>query len=184
MHFTPTEIAGLYTIDLTPFEDHRGWFSRLFCSRKFKDAGLHTNYVQINQSFTRLRGTIRGMHYQLPPHAEVKLIGCIKGAVYDLVIDLRHGSPTFLQYYGVELSESNRRMIYIPEGFAHGFQTLCDDTGLIYQHSTFYAPESERGIRFDDPQIGIKWPLTITGMSEKDKNLIFTGRLFNGIHIL
>ena len=171
MHFNSTEFSGLHTIDLEPFEDHRGWFSRLFCSREFRDAGLQTNYVQINQSFTRLKGTIRGMHYQLPPHAEIKLVRCIKGAVYDVVIDIRQGSPTFLQYYEVELSESNRRMIYIPKGFAHGFQTLCDDTSLIYQHSTFYAPQSERGIRFDDPQIGIKWPLTITDMSEKDKIL-------------
>ncbi|NND33202.1 MAG: dTDP-4-dehydrorhamnose 3,5-epimerase [Saprospiraceae bacterium] len=184
MHINATEIKGVYTIDVDPFEDNRGWFARLYCRREFAAVGLHEDYVQVNQSVTHRKGSIRGMHYQLPPHAEVKLVRCLRGAVYDVAIDLRKGSPTFLNYYGLELSESNRRMIYIPKGFAHGFQTLTDECSLIYQHSAFYEPTAERGIRYDDPVIKIKWPLTISDISEKDKNLIFIDRLFDGIHIL
>jgi dTDP-4-dehydrorhamnose 3,5-epimerase len=183
MRFNTTEIPDVFTIDLTPFEDHRGMFVRVFCQQEFAGAGLITNFVQANQSITKRKGTIRGLHYQFPPFAEVKVIRCVRGAVYDVAVDIRKESPTFLKHVVVELSQENNRMIYIPEGFAHGFQTLCDDTCLIYQHSAYYQPVAEGGIRYDDPKIAISWPLKVTDVSDKDKNLIFTDDFYEGINI-
>jgi dTDP-4-dehydrorhamnose 3,5-epimerase len=124
--------------------------------------------VQMNHSFTKQKGTIRGMHYQLPPHSEIKLVRCIAGAAYDVIIDLRKDSETFLHYFGVEISATNKKMIYVPEGFAHGFQTLTDDCELVYSHSQFYTPGAEAGLKYNDPGININWPLPVTAISERD----------------
>lgn len=169
MLFNKTPLDGAYTIDLEKRGDDRGFFARLFCEKEFGAVGLETHFVQINNSTSAKRGTLRGMHFQLPPAAEVKVVRCIKGALFDVIVDLRPDSPTFKQWYGAELSAENRRMMYVPRGFAHGFITLVDDTEAFYLVSAFYAPECERGLRFDDPAIGIEWPLPPTEMSDKDK---------------
>ena len=169
MKFIETPIAGAYYIELEPFPDERGLFVRTFCQEEFSKIGFHKQIVQINHSLTRRKGTIRGMHYQLPPASETKIIRCVQGMVFDVMVDIRAGSPTFKHWYGVELSKENMRMVYIPEGFAHGFQTLTDNVELIYHHSAFYNPTHERGLRYDDPALMISWPLKITGVSERDK---------------
>ncbi len=181
MKFKETELKGLYIIDLQPFQDERGYFSRIFCKREFREAGIECDFVQTNHSVTHRKGAIRGMHYQKQPDAEAKLIRCVHGAVLDFAIDLRRGSDTFLKFFSVELSERNNNMIYIPQGFAHGFQTLEDQATLIYQHSAYYNPSSEGGIHYDDPKVGIDWPLAITDVSEKDKKHIFMEDSFAGI---
>ena len=170
MIFKETKLKGAYVIDLEPFQDERGLFARTFCRREFADIGHQDEFVQFNHSRTHEKGTIRGMHYQLPPSAEIKLIRCVRGSVYDVIVDLRKNSPTFLQYIGLELSDRNMQMIYVPVGFAHGFQTLEDNTELIYHHTAYYAPELEAGLRFDDPQIEIDWPMPPTVLSAKDQN--------------
>ena len=184
MVFRETRIDGLYLIELTPFEDQRGFFSRIFCKREFESAGLVTEYVQTNHSITHKSGSIRGLHYQRSPYMEVKLITCIKGEVWDVVVDLRENSPTYLQHFGVQLSETNRQMIYIPQGFAHGFQTLKDHSSLIYQHSEYYHPESEDGLKYDDPALGIQWPQEVTNISIKDENYSWIDDKFERIRIL
>lgn len=183
MIFHETNLKGAYTIDLQPFRDERGLFARTYCQKEFEAIGHHKEFVQFNHSHTRHKGTLRGMHYQRPPHAETKLIRCIKGKVYDVIIDLRKDSPTFLKYLGVELSAQNMRMIYVPEGFAHGFQTLEDDTELIYHHTAFYVPEAEGGVRYNDPLINIKWPLPPTVLSEKDQKYPFLAAGYSGLNI-
>lgn len=170
MIFQETTLSGAYIIDLEPFNDERGMFARTFCKREFAAIGHSKEFVQFNYSRNHHVGTLRGMHFQNPPFSEIKLIRCIRGSAFDVIVDLRNQSPTFLQYYGVELSEHNLRMMYVPEGFAHGFQTLEDNTELIYHHTAFYTPEQERGIRYDDPRINIAWPLIPRIVSEKDKN--------------
>ncbi len=170
MQFHSTPLAGAYSISLEPFVDERGLFARTFCQREFAAIGHDKDFVQFNHSRNTHKGTIRGLHYQNPPHAEIKLIRCIKGAVYDVLVDVRKHSPTFLQHFGIELSAENMLMIYIPEGFAHGFQTLKDDTELIYHHTAFYTPGAESGLKFDDSRLDIKWPLPPTIISEKDQN--------------
>ncbi|MCB0688810.1 MAG: dTDP-4-dehydrorhamnose 3,5-epimerase, partial [Saprospiraceae bacterium] len=160
MKFIPAHIKGLYTIDLQPFQDDRGFFSRIYCKEEFKRAGLVDEFVQVNHSVTLKKGTLRGLHYQIAPHAEVKVLRCVRGRIFDVVVDVRKGSPTFLQHFSIELSESNNKMLYIPTGLAHGFQTLVDNTAIIYQHSNFYDPGAERGIRYDDPLLSIDWPLS------------------------
>ncbi len=170
MIFRKTKLAGAYIIEPEPFKDKRGLFARTFCRREFEKIGHTKEFVQFNHSHTLQKGTIRGLHYQLPPHMEIKLIRCVRGSVYDVIVDLRPHSPTYLEYIGIKLSGKNMRMIYVPEGFAHGFQTLEDDSDLIYHHTAFYAPEAESGLRFDDPKIGIDWPLPPRSLSEKDKN--------------
>lgn len=169
MIFNSTPLQGAYTIDLEKRGDDRGFFARLFCENEFASVSLETHFVQINNSSSAKRGTLRGMHYQLPPAAEVKVVRCIKGALYDVIVDLRPDSPTFKQWFGAELSAENRRMMYVPRGFAHGFITLQDDTEAFYLVSSFYSPENERGLRFNDPAIGIQWPLAPTEISDKDK---------------
>jgi dTDP-4-dehydrorhamnose 3,5-epimerase len=168
MKFHKTPLEGAYLIELEKRGDERGFFARFFCEKEFGDAGLETRFVQINNSTSAVRGTIRGLHYQLPPHAEVKVMRTIRGAMYDVIVDLRRNSPTFGKWFGAELSAENRLMVYVPRGFAHGFLSLTDDVEVIYMSSAFYAPGQERGLRFDDPVVGIKWPVAPKEVSEKD----------------
>lgn len=181
MIFTPTQLKGVFIIDLQPVGDSRGWFSRTYCKNEFAAIGHDKEWVQLNHSFTSKKGTVRGMHYQLPPFSEIKMVRCIAGAVLDVVIDLRKGSLTFLQWTGVELSAENKKMIYIPEGFAHGFQCLTDNCELLYHHSAFYTPGAEGGIRYNDPLVGINWPLELTEISDRDKVHPFLEKNFKGI---
>lgn len=181
MKFAPTHLKGVYIIDVQPVSDSRGWFARTFCKEEFAEIGHTKEWVQLNHSCTNKKGTIRGMHYQLPPHSEIKLVRCIAGAVLDIVIDLRKDSETFLKWTSAELSSGNMKMIYIPQGFAHGFQTLSDNCELIYHHSAFYTPQAEGEIRYDDPLINIKWPLALTDISERDLSHSFLNERFKGI---
>ncbi|WP_276502525.1 dTDP-4-dehydrorhamnose 3,5-epimerase [Terrimonas pollutisoli] len=181
MIFEPTPLQGAYLIRLQPIEDDRGFFVRTFCKKEFQGIGHDKEFVQMNQSYNKQKGTLRGMHYQSAPHEEIKLVRCIAGRVYDVIIDLRKESPTYLQHFGAELSEDNFCMLYVPEGFAHGFQTLSDHTSLVYHHTAFYAPGSESGLRYDDKQIGIHWPMTPTCLSEKDKQYPYLTENLNGI---
>ncbi|MBK7433798.1 MAG: dTDP-4-dehydrorhamnose 3,5-epimerase [Chitinophagaceae bacterium] len=181
MIFTQTELSGCYTVDLQPFSDERGWFARTYCKNEFAAIGHDAEWVQLNHSFTRTKGTVRGMHFQLPPFEEIKLVRCIAGSVFDVVVDIRKDSPTFLTWTGVELSAANKRMIYIPRGFAHGFQALTGDAELIYHHSQFYTPGVEGGIRADDPMLGIQWPLPVTGLSDRDQQHPLLDDHFKGI---
>lgn len=169
MIFQPIKLDGAYLVELTPFGDSRGWFARTFCKHEFEKIGHTKEWLQLNQSFTNQQGAIRGMHYQLPPFSEIKLVRCIAGAVFDVLIDLRKDSATFLQWFGTELSAENKKMMYIPEGFAHGFQTLSDNCGLIYHHTAFYTPGAEGGIRYNDPAVNIQWPLEVIEISERDQ---------------
>jgi dTDP-4-dehydrorhamnose 3,5-epimerase len=168
MIFTETPIPGAFLVDLERRGDDRGFFARAFCEREFEARGLASGFVQINDSLSARRGTLRGMHYQLAPHAETQLVRCVRGALLDVILDLRPGSPTFGRSFGAELTAENRRMMYVPKGFAHGFLTLADDTEAFYLVDAFYAPEHERGIRWDDPAFAIPWPLPPAVLSEKD----------------
>ncbi len=168
MIFTEAPLKGAWVIDLEPRKDERGYFARAFCAREFEERGLTTRIVQANLSGNVARGTLRGMHYQRPPHAEVKMVRCVAGAVFDAIIDLRPRSPTRLQWFGAELSRENGRMMYVPEGFAHGYQALEAGSEVLYLVSQFYAPEHEAGIRWDDPLFGIRWPLADVRTSPKD----------------
>jgi dTDP-4-dehydrorhamnose 3,5-epimerase len=168
MIFTETKLKDAYIIDLEVRGDDRGGFARTFCAKEFEEHGLKPAVAQCNLSFNYKAGTIRGMHYQLPPAAETKLMRCIKGAIYDVIIDMRPDSPTYLQHFGIELTAENRRALYIPDMFAHGYQALTDGAEVAYQVSEFYTPGYERGVRYDDPAFGIEWPLPATVISEKD----------------
>jgi dTDP-4-dehydrorhamnose 3,5-epimerase len=168
MIFTQTTLPGAAIVDIEARADERGFFARVFCADEFAGQGLETRVVQANLSFNARRGTLRGMHYQLPPAGEAKLVRCIRGAIYDVIIDLRPESPTYLRHFGVELSAENHRALYIPQQFAHGFQTLADETEVLYLVSEFYTPAYERGLRYDDPAFGIDWPLPISVISAKD----------------
>ena len=169
MIFTETSLKGAFIIDLEPVRDERGLFARTWCQREFEAQGLKASWVQNNISENRKKGTVRGMHYQIPPHDEIKLVRCTKGAIYDVIVDLRPDSPTFCQHVGVTLSAENRRALYIPQHFAHGFQSLSDDIEVFYQMSAFYEPSSGRGFRWNDPAFNIKWPEPVTVISAKDK---------------
>lgn len=168
MIFTKTKLEGAWIIDLEPRNDDRGFFSRVFCAKEFEAHGLKPSIAQMNSSFNHKKGTLRGMHYQLPPAAETKVIRCTRGAIYDVIIDMRENSPTYLQHIGVELTEQNRRALYVPEMFAHGYQALTDGAEVIYQVGEFYTPGYERGLRHDDPAFGIQWPIPVSVISEKD----------------
>lgn len=170
MNFSATPLAGSYVIELTPFQDDRGWFARYFSKDIFEQIGHTREWVQMNHSVTYAKGSIRGMHFQVKPYREIKMVRCISGAVYDVIIDLRENSKNFLQWYGVELSAANKKMIYIPEGFAHGFQCLSDNCELLYHHTEFYTPAAEAGLRYNDPLLNINWPLPVTVVSAKDQN--------------
>jgi dTDP-4-dehydrorhamnose 3,5-epimerase len=169
MIFTETPLSGAYVIELEKRSDDRGFFARVFCEKEFADQGLATRFVQVNNSLAREKGTLRGMHYQLPPRAESKLVRCVRGSFHDVIIDLREESPSFGRHFEIELSAENRAMLYVPKGFAHGFITLEANTEAFYFADEFYAPERERGIRWNDPRFGIEWPLEPAVISEKDR---------------
>ena len=169
MKFIPTKLNGAFVIEPELHEDSRGFFARTFCAREFSGLGLATSFVQCSVSFNRQAGTLRGLHYQLPPAAEVKIVRCTSGSLHDVIVDLRPDSPTYLQHIGVELSSRNHLALYVPQLFAHGFQSLEDGTEVFYQISAFYDPQKSKGIRYDDPKLGIRWPLPVSVISEKDR---------------
>ncbi len=171
MHFNATSLPGVWLIDLEPREDERGFFARTYCEDEFKKHGLHTHWPQSNLTLTRRRGMLRGLHYQAVPRPEIKLIRCVTGAIFDVLVDIRPESPTFGKWEAFELSHQNRRQLYVPSGFAHGFQCLTSDCEVFYQMSESYVPELARGIRWDDPRIGIAWPLPSPALSERDRQL-------------
>ncbi len=183
MKFLETKLKGAYIVTPEPFVDERGSFARVFCRNEFLAIGHKGEFVQINHSVNKLKGTFRGIHYQLPPYEEVKLIRCISGSVHDIIVDIRSGSPTFLQYIAVEISEENMKMVYVPAGFAHGFLTLEDNSQLIYHHTAFYQPGHEAGLRFDDPELRIELPIEPVVITEKDKNHPLIEKGFIGIKI-
>lgn len=170
MIFNSTPLTGAYLIDLEKKGDDRGFFARFFCRNEFGDKNLATEFVQINNSLSAKEGTLRGMHYQLAPSAEVKVVRCIRGALYDVILDLRPDSPTFGRSFGAELTAENRRMMYVPQGFAHGLLTLVPDTEAFYLVNNFYAPNLERGVRYNDPRFSIEWPMEPKEISEKDRS--------------
>lgn len=169
--FIQSPLDGMWEIETVSRGDLRGKFTRVFCTEEFTSIRGDLRFVQVNHSVTARRGTVRGLHYQRTPHAEAKLIRCIRGAVFDVAVDLRMKSPTFGQWHAVELTEDNNRQVFIPEGFAHGFQSLTDDAELLYQHTSAYNAGSEAGVRFDDRSLGISWPLPIGIVSERDRAL-------------
>ncbi len=170
MTFIETKLNGAYVIEIQKLEDTRGFFARTWCKNEFERHGLISHLMQANISFSNKKGTLRGMHYQIAPNQESKLVRCTKGAIYDVIIDLRPNSLTYKQWLGTELTAENYKMLYVPESFAHGFQTLENDTEVIYQVSQFYAPQSERGVRYNDPAFGIKWPVDVQVITDKDNN--------------
>jgi dTDP-4-dehydrorhamnose 3,5-epimerase len=170
MRFAETELPGAYLIDLERREDERGFFARAWCEEEFAAYGLDTRVSQCNVSFNERRGTLRGLHYQVAPHSEVKVIRCTRGAVFDVIVDIRPESETYTRWIGIELSEENRRMLYVPEGFAHGFQTLEDDVEVAYQMSNYHHPEAEFGVRWNDPCFGIDWPIADAVISPRDQS--------------
>lgn len=169
MRFDEITLSGAWLIEPVPARDHRGFFARTFCVQEYADRGLTTRFVQHSTSQSAARGTLRGMHFQRAPHAEVKVVSCLKGAVWDVIIDLRPESPTYRRWEGFELTAQNHRQLYVPEGFAHGFQALCDDVEVGYLISAFYAPAAASGVRCDDPAFAIEWPMPPTTISEKDR---------------
>jgi dTDP-4-dehydrorhamnose 3,5-epimerase len=168
MRFEPIPLAGAFLVHLAPHADARGSFARAFCAQEFAAQGLESAFVQANLSTNTYTGTVRGLHFQRAPHAEVKLVRCVKGAIYDVVIDLREESSTYLHWFGAELSEENGVAMYVPKGFAHGYQVLCDGASVFYMVSAAYAPQAEGGLRYDDPELAIAWPRAVTDVSEKD----------------
>ena len=169
MIFNKTPLKDSYAIEIKPYQDQRGMFARAFCSKEFSDAGLESKFIQANISENHVKGTTRGMHFQTGIHAEVKVVRCIRGEIFDVIVDLRPNSPTYLQHFGMTLSESNNSALYIPKGFAHGYQTLTDNAAIHYLVTEFHHPSAEGGCRYDDPLINIKWPLAVTAISEKDE---------------
>lgn len=170
MKFTETKLKGAFIVEIEKLTDDRGFFARAWCRKEFEAHGLTSAVVQANVSFNRKRGTLRGMHYQIAPFQESKLIRCTRGAIYDVIIDLRPESPTYKEWIGVELTADNYTLFFVPEDFSHGFITLMDDTEITYQVSQFYTPGSEKGIRFNDPTFNIQWPLEVSVISDKDSN--------------
>ena len=169
MKFFETPLAGVYLIELEAMEDERGFFARSFCRGEFVRHGLNPDVAQCNVSYNRHKATLRGLHYQAEPHEEAKLVRCTAGAIFDVIVDIRRKSQSHMRWFSVELSARNHRMLYVPEGFAHGFQTLIDDTEVFYQMTESYHPASSTGIRWDDPAFGIEWPLPQPILSERDK---------------
>jgi dTDP-4-dehydrorhamnose 3,5-epimerase len=167
--FTPTPLAGAFVIEPEPIPDARGLFARTWCQRELEGRGLESRLAQCSTSFNKRKGTLRGMHYQVAPFAETKIVRCTRGSMYDVIIDLRPESPTFTRHFGAVLTADNRKAMYIPTGFAHGFQTLEDDTEALYQISEFYSPDHSRGVRWDDPAFGIAWPPDERMLSERDR---------------
>lgn len=170
MRFVLTHLAGAYLIEPEPISDERGFFARTYCRNEFAEMGLNPNLVQCNISYNKMSGTLRGMHFQKAPYAEAKLVRCTQGGIYDVIVDLRNDSETFRQWFGVELTAENKNALYIPEGFAHGFITLKDDTEVLYQMSEFFHAECSSGVRWNDPAFMITWPRSISVISERDQN--------------
>lgn len=183
MNIRQTGIAGAVVVEGEPYTDHRGAFSRLFCERMLGEVVSDRHIVQINHSRTHAVGAVRGMHFQHPPNAEMKIVRCIHGRVWDVLVDLRAGSPTFMRWHAEELSSETSRMLVIPEGCAHGFQVLEADSELLYLHTAFYNPASEGALRYDDPRLAIRWPLPVTDLSERDKNHAFLSNDFAGLDV-
>jgi dTDP-4-dehydrorhamnose 3,5-epimerase len=175
MIFRETPLAGAWVLEPERFEDERGFFARTYCRRELESHGLDPSIAQCSVSYNHRRGTLRGLHFQTAPHEEIKLVRVTRGAVWDVIVDVRPGSPTFKRHFGIVLSAENRHELYIPKGMAHGFQTLEDETEVFYQISEFYAPDFARGYRWDDPTFAIPWPEPVTMMSEKDRNLPLFG---------
>lgn len=183
MNVIRTPLEGLFEIATSSQEDTRGKFSRLFCEDVFSAVRPGLHFTQINLSETKIKGSIRGMHFQTPPAAEAKLIRCLRGRVFDVAVDVRTASPTFLQWHAVELDDKNNRMVFIPEGFAHGFQTLSDDVQLLYMHTADWSKPHENGLRHDDPRLAITWPLPVAMISEKDSCHKLITPDFSGVHL-
>ena len=183
LKFVLTPIPGLMVLMSEPFKDSRGLFERLYCKVELNDQGIYKEVVQINHSLTVQKGAIRGMHFQAPPFAETKIIRCLSGAVFDVAVDLRHGSPTFLNWHAEILTPDNLKMVFIPEGFAHGFQVLEPNSELLYFHSEIYNRNAEGGVRYDDPKINIQWPMPATDFSVRDQNFLYLDNQFKGICI-
>lgn len=179
--FIPTPLAGLLLVQRKVTEDQRGFLSRFYCVEDFRGAGINKPIAQINHTYTRKQGAVRGLHFQYPPHAEAKLVSCLKGEILDVAVDLRRGSPTFLHWHGEILSAANRRSMLIPEGCAHGFQALTDDCEMIYLHTAAYHPEAEGALNVADPRLGIAWPLPLEDLSGRDRAHPFIGSDFQGI---
>ncbi|WP_227938660.1 dTDP-4-dehydrorhamnose 3,5-epimerase [Alkalihalobacillus deserti] len=170
MKFTETNLNGVFIVEPTVYGDHRGWFMETFSQSNYKEVGINLNFVQDNHSFSAVKGTLRGLHYQLNPKAQTKLVRCTKGAIYDVAVDIRKGSPTYGQWIGTKLSEENKKQLLVPKGFAHAFMTLTDDVEVQYKVDEKYSPENDRGIIWNDPEIAIEWPVDISPiLSEKDK---------------
>ncbi|RPD94361.1 dTDP-4-dehydrorhamnose 3,5-epimerase [Aureibaculum marinum] len=170
MLFKETKLKGVYLIELEKINDKRGFFSRLWCKRELEELNLNANVVQSNISYNKKKGTLRGLHFQKAPYEETKYVRCTQGAIYDVVVDLRPDSPTYKQWLGIELSEKNETMLYVPEGFAHGYLALEDHSEVTYFVTQFYQPDAEGGVRYDDPGFQIEWPIPVTEISDKDKN--------------
>ena len=183
MEFRALPLIGVYVVKSSPHTDHRGSFARVFCNQEFSAVGLTKPIVQMNFSRTTPKGAIRGMHFQFQPHAEIKIVRCLRGAVFDVAIDLRADSETFLHWHGEILTPENMHAMYIPEGFAHGFQALESDSELLYCHTAHYAPQCEGAVRYDDPTIGIQWPLPVSDLSQKDQSHPFITNNFMGLKL-
>ena len=181
MKILENPFKNAFVLQVEPYVDHRGKFGRIYCQDELKQIGHYKQIVQINHSLTRKRGAVRGMHFQHPPKAEIKMVKCLRGSVFDVIVDLRRDSDTLLQWYGEILSDDNIKMMYVPEGFAHGFQTLEEKTELLYLHTEFYSPEHEGGVRYNDPRLNISWPVEVTEVSEKDQEYPLLPNDFEGI---
>jgi dTDP-4-dehydrorhamnose 3,5-epimerase len=183
MIFNPLPLKGAFTIDVQPFEDNRGFFTRTFCEEEFAKHNLVQHFVQANHSGTIGKGIIRGMHFQHAPYCEVKLVKCVQGAIFDVIVDVRKDSPTFLQWFGAELTSENKRMMYVPAGFAHGFQSLTDYSEITYMVSSFYNKASESGVRYDDSKVNIEWPLPVSLVSDKDLIIPLIDETFSAVNL-
>ena len=181
--FVKTNLKGVSIITPKRIKDDRGYFERYFCSNEFKEIGLTKPIMQINHSFTKQKGSVRGMHFQTPPYSETKIVRCLSGAIYDVVVDIRAGSPTFLQHFGIILSKRNNKYLYVPEGFAHGFQTLTNNVEILYLTTTAFEKKADSGLNPLDPLLSIQWKLDITNISEKDRNAQFITFAFAGIKL-
>jgi dTDP-4-dehydrorhamnose 3,5-epimerase len=179
--FIPTPLTGLKLVQRKASGDHRGFLSRFYCVDEFRLAGINKSIAQINHTLTRKKGAVRGLHLQYPPHAEIKMVSCLKGEIWDVAVDLRHDSPTFLQWHGEILTAANRKSLLISEGYAHGFQALTEDCELIYLHTAAYHPEAEGALNVADPRLGISWPLPIDDLSERDRHHPYINSDFQGI---
>lgn len=179
----PTPLAGLTIIERKPIEDTRGFFCRFYCDEEFREAGLRKPIVQINHSVTLKKGAVRGLHFQYPPYAEVKIVSCLRGEIFDVAVDIRRDSSTFLHWFGASLSAENKRTLFIPEGFAHGYQALTEGTEILYLVTSHYTPEKEDALNVQDPTIGIQWPLAITELSKRDKSIPYINKDYNGLPV-